>query len=103
MEVSEIDVGEIEISKIEIDEVAISDKKMVSVLLNILNLDFDYSNLDKIDNIYIPLKYFLNNKYSEILFILQQKFKLYIYMPTIIKDTYSNLFYTRNYGGIDTR
>ena len=32
--------------------------KTISVLLNILNLDFDYSRLDGFDNIYIPLKYF---------------------------------------------
>ncbi len=68
-------------------------KKEISVLLNILNFDFDYSKLDKIDNIYIPLKYFLINKYSKILNILQQKFKLYIYMPTIIKANYRNLFF----------
>ena len=68
-------------------------KKEISVLLNNLNFDFDYSKLDKIDNIYIPLKYFLINKYSKILNILQQKFKLYIYMPTIIKANYRNLFF----------
>lgn len=68
-------------------------KKEISVLLNILNFDFDYSKLDKIDNIYIPLKYFLINKYSKILNTLKQKFKLYIYMPTIIKANYRNLFF----------
>lgn len=68
-------------------------KKQISVLLNILNLDFDYSKLESIDNIYIPLKYFSNIKYSNILEVLQQKFKLYIYMPTIIKANYRNLFY----------
>ena len=30
----------------------------ISVLLNIINLDFDYSKLKNIDNLYIPLKYF---------------------------------------------
>lgn len=68
-------------------------KKQVSVLLNILNLDFDYSKLNGIDNIYIPLKYFSNIKYSRTLEDLQQKFKIYIYMPTIIKANYRNLFY----------
>ncbi len=65
----------------------------ISVLLNILNPDFDYSKLENIDNIYIPLKYFSNLKYSKILDILQQKFKIYIYMPTILKSNYRNLFY----------
>lgn len=67
--------------------------KQVSVLLNILNLDFDYSKLDNIDNVYIPLKYFSNIKYSKALEDIQQKFKIYIYMPTIIKANYRNLLY----------
>ena len=80
------------VSQVDVDKV-LFDKKEISVLLNILNMDFDYSKLDSIDNIYIPLKYFLNNKYSEIINTLQEKFKLYIYMPTIIKANYINLFY----------
>lgn len=73
-----------------------NEKKEISVLLNILNTDFDYSKLNNIYNIYniyIPLKYFSNMKYSKILNILQEKFKIYIYMPTIIKPNYTNLFY----------
>lgn len=58
-----------------------------------MNLDFDYSELKNIDNIYIPLKYFSNVKYSGILEVLQQKFKIYIYMPTIVKANYRNLLY----------
>ena len=34
----------------------------ISVLLNIINLEFDYSKLKNIDNLYIPLKYFINKK-----------------------------------------
>lgn len=70
-----------------------NNKKEISVLLNILYQDFDYSNLKNIDNIYIPLKYFSNIKYDNILNILQKKFNVYIYMPTIIKANYRNLFY----------
>lgn len=91
------DIGKMEINKSKINKIDIAEsnvsKKVVSVLLNILNINFDYSKLDKIDNIYIPLKYFLNNKYSEIINTLQEKFKIYIYMPTIIKANYINLFY----------
>lgn len=65
----------------------------VSVLLNILNMDFDYSNLDGFENVYIPLKYFSIKKYSNILETLQKKFNIYVYMPTIIKANYRNLFY----------
>ena len=70
-----------------------NNKKEISTLLNILNDEFDYSKLENINNIYIPLKYFSNNKYSEILHTLQQKSNIYIYMPTIIKANYINLFY----------
>ena len=68
----------------------------ISVLLTELNLDFDYSNLKDIDNLYIPLKYFTMRKYSEILSLLSQKFDTYIYMPTIIKANYKNLFYANS-------
>ena len=71
----------------------INNPKKISLLLNILNLDFDYSQLDNIDNLYIPLKYFINKKYESILETLTQKFNTYIYLPTIIKVNYRNLFY----------
>lgn len=67
--------------------------KTISVLLNILNTDFDYSKLEGFDNVYIPLKYFTIKKYNEILKVLEQKFNVYIYMPTIIKSNYRNLFF----------
>lgn len=66
----------------------------IAVLLNILNLDFDYSKLENIDNIYIPLKYFTNKIYSNILETISQKFNTYICMPTIIKLNYTNLIYS---------
>lgn len=68
-----------------------SDKNKISVLLNILNDKYDYSSLEGIDIVYIPLKYFVNKKYSNILETLSQKFELYIYLPTIIKANYRNL------------
>lgn len=67
----------------------------ISVLLNCLNPDFDYTKLShQIDNLYIPLKFFIRKKYENILKILSQNFNTYIYMPTIIKGNYRNLFYT---------
>lgn len=63
----------------------------ISVLLNDLNVDFDYSALENIDNIYIPLKYFFNKKFENILKVLNSKFNMYIYLPTIIKSNYRNL------------
>ena len=64
----------------------------ISLLLNILNIDYDYSKLsDNIKNVYIPLKYFTNRNFADILHILDSKFNIYIYMPTIIKSNYKNL------------
>jgi hypothetical protein len=74
----------------------------ISVLLNVLNLNFDYSTLKNIDNIYIPLKYFTNRKYSSILKSISQKFDTYIYMPTIVKGNYKNLFYSNSESAVET-
>ena len=63
----------------------------ISILLNKLNLDYNYSLLQNIDNIYIPLKYFINSKYFEILHTLAKKFNLYIYLPTIMRNYYINM------------
>lgn len=65
----------------------------ISVLLNILHSNFDFNKLEGFDNVYIPLKYFISNKYKYVLNTLQEKFNLYIYMPTIIKANYRNLIY----------
>ena len=68
-----------------------NDENKISVLLNILNEKYDYSSLEGIDIVYIPLKYFVNKNYSNILETLSKKFELYIYLPTIIKANYRNL------------
>ncbi|MBR3255918.1 MAG: U32 family peptidase [Clostridia bacterium] len=64
----------------------------ISLLLNVLNLSFDYSKLKNINKLYIPLKYFANKKYENILKVLSNNFNLYIYLPTIIKANYRNIF-----------
>ena len=70
----------------------IHNKNKICLLLNILHLDYDYSKLENIDKLYIPLKYFSDSKYKEILNILSNKFNIYIYMPTILKANYRNIF-----------
>lgn len=66
-------------------------KTKLSLLLNILHKDFDYTQIHDIENVYIPLKYFSMKDYQEILHILDDRFHVYIYMPTIIKSNYKNL------------
>ena len=70
-----------------------ADLPSISLLLNELNTYFDYSLLNNVDKIYIPLKYFNNKQYFNILSILSSKGDLYIYMPHIIKDNYRNIIY----------
>ena len=60
--------------------------KKISVLLNTLELEYNYLDLEKLDNIYIPLKYFLNNKYIDLLKNLSNQFNTYVYMPFILRS-----------------
>lgn len=64
----------------------------ISLLLNFLDLSFDYDKLTNITNIYIPLRYFSNKKYEYLIKNLGDKFNLYIYLPTIIKSNFKNIF-----------
>ena len=64
----------------------------ISLLLNIINKNYDYSKLQNIDKLYIPLKYFLSKEYNDIVKYLTSTFNTYIYMPTIIRDNYKNMF-----------
>lgn len=66
-------------------------EKTLSLLLNKINLNEDYTRLQGINNIYIPLKFFTQKKYEQVINDLSKKFNLYIYLPTIIKSNYRNL------------
>lgn len=58
----------------------------ISLLLNVLNSEYDYSLLENINKLYIPLNYFVNSKFNETLDNLCNKFNTYIYMPHVLKD-----------------
>lgn len=66
-------------------------KYTISILLNKLNLNYNYSSLRNINKIYIPFKYFVNANYTDLLKDLSNKFEIYIYLPTIIRKYYQNL------------
>ena len=59
----------------------------ISILLNILNTDFEYSKLKNIDKIYIPLKYFYMQEFSPKILEITNIADTYIYMPSIMKDS----------------
>lgn len=60
----------------------------ISLLLNILNKNFNYTELARIDALYIPYKYFLNASYDYTLETLCNKFKVFLYMPSIMRENY---------------
>ena len=60
----------------------------ISLLLNVLDLHCNYNLLKKVDRLYIPLKYFGDKNYFEIITLLSCKFNVYIYMPTILRKNY---------------
>lgn len=57
----------------------------ISLLLNIINENIDYSVLQNIDKLYIPLKYFIN--YESKIKELCNIFPIFVYMPHVLKDT----------------
>lgn len=67
-------------------------KKSISILLNTINLNFNYLLLKNVQNIYIPLKYFINKDYLSILKNISSNFNVYIYMPVVMRKNYTSLF-----------
>ena len=67
------------------------EKSRICLLLNKINLKYNYKNLDNVEKIYVPLKYFIDKDYQNILKSLSIKSNLYIYLPTILKDNFKNI------------
>lgn len=80
----------------------LNSKKEISVLLNILDENKNYNELKNVDNVYIPLKYFGNKKYENIIKNICENFNAYIYLPTIIKSNYTNLLHNVIDNSIET-
>lgn len=79
-------------SNYEETNITLTNKKTkISLLLNTLNLNYDYLELKNVSKIYIPFKYFLNKDFSLLIFNICEKFDTYIYMPTIIRNNYNKL------------
>lgn len=71
------------------DNIKTKTEPKLAILLNIINLNYNYLNLENIDSFYIPYRYFISEKYKELLKAISQKFNTYIYMPPVIKDNIS--------------
>ena len=65
----------------------------ICLLLNELDLDYDYSKIDNTDNVYVPLKYFKNKQYEEIIETLARNNNLHIFLPTVLKNNFRNFYF----------
>ena len=64
----------------------IENSKSISLLLNVINSNYDYTLLNGFDKLYIPLNYFQNQKLKTLITKLTNNFNTYIYMPHVLKD-----------------
>ena len=69
----------------------INNQPKISLLLNTLESNDDYSKLSNVDYVYIPFKYFLDENFKKSIKQISKISKLYILMPVIIKDNFRNL------------
>ena len=65
--------------------------KKISLLLNGLDENANYSTLHPVERIYLPVRYLGNPKYANIVKTLSLSCDLYIYISNIVKPNYKNL------------
>lgn len=63
----------------------------VSLCLNNMSEYFDYEKIEDIDNVYIPLRFFVFSKYKSQIQKICNKYNTYILMPSISKSNYENI------------
>lgn len=59
----------------------------INLLLNTFDKNLNYCQLTGMDKILVPLKYFVLADNTEALISICQKFNVYVYMPSILRDT----------------
>lgn len=92
----ELDLGqEKERQKETISSVDLSSSPIrptISLLFNLLSPTLEVEKLPSVDSVYVPLKYFTDKAYESVITALSKRFSLYLYMPTIVRSNYGNLF-----------
>lgn len=63
----------------------------VSVCLNNMSETLEYDKIKEADNIYIPLRFFINPKLKKQIQVLTNKFNVYLLMPAISKSNYEKI------------
>lgn len=67
------------------------DTPKVSVCLNNIVPNMEYQKIKKVDNIYIPLRFFVNSKLKPQIKTITENFNTYLLMPTISKSNYEKI------------
>lgn len=68
-----------------------SNNPKISICLNNINEDLDYTKIEEADNVYIPLRFWVNSKLKKQIEGIVSKFNTYILMPTISKSNYDKI------------
>lgn len=93
--VEKLIIQRFERSKVKIKEKCFKDmphsKPKVSILLSQLNPCFDYTKMEDVDRVYVPLRCFRDNKNKDVIKDITSKFNTYIYLPAVINLNYMNL------------
>lgn len=81
--------------KLDFKEQSIMQKNDVKVTLclNKINKEIDYSKLKNVDNVYISFKYFLDENVKENIENISNNFSTYVMLPTVTKSNYEELIY----------
>ena len=67
------------------------DTPKVSVCLNNIVPNMEYQKIKKVDNIYIPLRFFVNSKLKPQIKTITENFNTYLLMPAISKSNYEKI------------
>lgn len=84
--------------KVEIEEIKFEEKQekaKVALLINLINENYNYKNLNKVDRIYIPISEIILTKNQEKIKEIVSIADTYVYMPNIIRDEHKNIIYKK--------
>lgn len=84
---------EVKVESFNIEEK--QEKTRVALLLNIINKNYNYRNLSKVDKIYLPISEVLLAKNQDKLREIISIGDTYLYMPNILRDEHKDIVYKK--------
>ena len=82
---------EVEIKKLDIKEK--QERTEVALLLNLINENYNYKELNQVDKIYLPISEAILTKNQEKIKEITSICDTYLYMPNIIRDEHKQIIY----------